>query len=229
MKNIDAILEAFLEEQSNRLKQKTYRDYDDVIHFFQVYLNSYAANYLDEDEWKKWEAKFDEDEDAFTKMFGVEKLSSTKFSEFLDYFIIRKVMSGESFMEIAVRVMKKLNKWLYDNNYTDLATYNDLREYFGEAKDLPKVEKMADLIFQQARKTQEKQFDEIEEGYFSVKAIEQGEIWLDETFGDKTNIGPVNVSKQISDLYQKGWQINLVIGKDQGKWHILESENVYPY
>lgn len=33
--------------------------------------------------------------------------------------------------------MKNLNKWLYENNCIDQATYNDLREYFGEAKDLP--------------------------------------------------------------------------------------------
>lgn len=37
--------EFFLQEQSKRLKQRTYRDYEDVISLFQDYLNHYFLNY----------------------------------------------------------------------------------------------------------------------------------------------------------------------------------------
>jgi hypothetical protein len=104
-----------------------------------------------------------------------------------------------------------------------------IKDYFGDAKDLPNVEKLAELIFQHAKKSPRKQYSDILEGYFSVRDIEQGQLWLDEQLGDKTNIGPVLVSKQISDLCQKGWRINLAIGKHQESWYILESGNVYPY
>jgi len=94
-------------------------------------------------------------------MFGSEKLNSTKFEEFLDYFVIRKVMSGESFMKLAVRVMKKLNKWLFENNYIDQDDYEELKEYFGEANDLPNVEKLGEMIFDYSRKTADKPFEDV--------------------------------------------------------------------
>jgi len=52
-------------------------------------------------------------------------------------------------------------------------------------------------------------------------------LWVTEAFDGEKHIGPVSVSKQISDLCKKGWDINLVIGLYQGKWYILESGNVY--
>ncbi|GGJ94913.1 hypothetical protein GCM10007063_16820 [Lentibacillus kapialis] len=227
MENIDTVLGAFLAEQHNRLKQKSYRDYEDVIHFFQDYLNQYAPNRLNEDEWKKWEAQFHEDEDCYTKMFSPEKLSSGSFDEFLDYFMIRKVMSSVSFMKAAVKVMKKLNKWLFENGYINQSTYHNVLEYFDEAKDLPDVEKLADLFLDYAEKTPDKPFEEILEGYFSIKSIERGQLWLDEAIGSKRDIGPLRVSTQISNLCKKGWDINVAIGKYQGEWYILESGNVY--
>jgi len=42
MKTIDKILEAFLQEQHNRLKERTYSDYESVIELFRTYLNSYV-------------------------------------------------------------------------------------------------------------------------------------------------------------------------------------------
>ena len=229
MKNVDTILDEFLHEQSERLKERTFRDYQDVISLFQDYLNQYAYRFLNEHESEKWETQIDESVDFFTKTFGQDKLVTSVISDFLDYFIIRKVMSGEEFMKVSIRVMKKLAKWLYENNYVPQDTYDDFKEYFGDAKDLPNVEKLAELIFYHANKSPRKRYKEILEGYFSVTDIEQEQLWLDEDLGEKTNIGPVLVSKQISDLCQKGLRINLVIGKYQGSWYILETGNVYPY
>src|SRR5699024_7771013 len=141
--------------------------------------------------------------------------------------MIRKVMSSESLMKSAVRVMKKLNKWLFENHYFDQITYNELKEYFGEANDLPKVEKLSDLIFDYARMSPDKPYEEILQDYFNVADIAKGQLWLDQAFGDRTNIGPVHVSTQISDLCQKGWELNLVIGLYKGTWYVLESGFAY--
>ncbi|WP_373893919.1 hypothetical protein [Virgibacillus sp. CBA3643] len=227
MKTIDMILDEFLREQHDRLKEKTYRDYKSVIELFQDYLNMYAPNYLSGDEHKQWEAEFDKDEDCYTRMFGQSKLKESVFTEFLDYFMIRKVMSSESFMKVAIRVMKKLNKWLHANNYIDREEYDDVQEYLGEAKDLPDVEKLADLIFDYSRGTMDTAFEDELGGYFTVVDIQPGQLWVKDALSGGTSVGPVHVSKQISDLCQKGWDINFVIGLYQGKWYIVESGNVY--
>ncbi|WP_156291049.1 hypothetical protein [Oceanobacillus salinisoli] len=61
-----------------------------------------------------------------------------------------------------------------------------------------------------------------------MRKIEKGKLWLEDDFGTDM-IGPVVVTKEISDLCQEGWRINLVIGKSSNGWHILESGNVYRY
>lgn len=230
MKTIQIVMSAFLEAQRERLKVRTYRDYESVIDLFQIYLNSYAYMSLEEDEMEKWKIQFEQDEDCFTKMFGVEKLDSAVYSDFLGYFIIRKVASGESFMRNAIRVIKKLTNWLLENNYIDEEQYSDLIDHFSDGKSnaLPNAEKVSDLLYDQARNEQDRSYEKIKEDLFTINEIRPKELWVEDTIGDGTHIGPVIVSKQISDLCQKGWGISLLIGRNKDKWYIIESGNVYP-
>ncbi len=224
MKNIDTVLTDFLEEQNNRLKPRTYRDYDEVISLFKDYLNSYAYQYLDDDDdLTKWEAHHEEDRSCFTELFGPDKLDTTTNSEFLDYFVIDKVMGSEEFLKQSLRVMKKLSKWLQVNGYTT----DDDREYFNESKDLPNVERLSKLIYKHVQHSHDKNCDDVLQGHFSINEVEDGVLWLNEVLGEKVNIGPVLVTKQISDLAKIDWNIHLTIGRDKDAWHILESGNVY--
>ena len=63
---IDETLEAFLEEQRERLSPKTMRHYDEVVFLLRSSLNSYAYDSLDDVEQKRWRKAFDDgDEEAF--------------------------------------------------------------------------------------------------------------------------------------------------------------------
>jgi len=231
MANIQTIMNEFLQAQNERLKERTYRDYDEVIELFHLYLIGYAYQHLDEEDSEKWQEKYETDEESFVKMFSFDKIDYSTYSEFFEYFIIRKVMAGEAFMKKAVRVIKKLTKWLKENNHIDQEQYDDLIEYFddGQAKALPNAEKVSDLIYNLADQSPDREyFDELLEGYFMITEIESEAIWVDETLGSQTNIGPVVVTKQIAELCEEGWDLSLVIGKYQDKWHIIESGNVYP-
>lgn len=224
MKNIDTILDEFLEEQRLRLKERTFRDYDDIISLFKIYLNRYAYQNLDEEKRKKWEAEFEKDDECFTNLFGADEITEFKIEEFLDYFLIRKVMGSESLLKNAVRVMKKFSKWMTKQNYSS----DDYHAYFDEAKELPKVEKLADLIFEHARKSPDVEYEDVLDSSFIVSKIEVRKLWLEDDFSSADEaIGPVLVTKEISDLSQVGWRINMVIGKSKGNWYILETGNVY--
>ncbi|MRH41546.1 hypothetical protein GH741_02520 [Aquibacillus halophilus] len=81
---------------------RTYRDYDKVIVLFKDYLNHYGYQYLDSDVEEKFDEQFEEDENCFTKLFGQDKLTPTAAGEFLDYFVIHKVIVDAEFMKKCV-------------------------------------------------------------------------------------------------------------------------------
>ncbi|WP_138417756.1 hypothetical protein [Aquibacillus sediminis] len=206
------------------MKEKTFREYEGVLFLFKDYLNMYGYLTLDDEKRKRWEAQFEEDEESFTKLFGQEEITEYQISEFLDYFMIRKVVASKSLMKNSVRVMKKFSKWMTEEGFSD----HNYQDFFEEAKDLPKVEKLAELLFYYARNAPQLPYEDVIESSFLVEKIEKEKLWLEDDFGADM-IGPVLVSKEISNLCQEGWRINLEIGKSADNWYILESGNVYRY
>lgn len=229
MKRIDSLLDEFLQAQSERVKQKTYRDYEGVILLFKDYLNSYAYSYLDEKETQVLEEKQDEEE-AFTSSFGADKLTPEVFSDFLGFFILEKTAGSETFIKLAVRVMKKFTKWLNEAGYIDDEPTSDIREEIEEeGSEVSAVEKLSELISRYTETVPVRTYEELIEGYFSIQKIEKEALWLDEEMGMEADIGPVAVTKQIAAAAEYGWQLNLALGKYKGKWYIIESGNVYPF
>lgn len=110
-------------------------------------LNGYGHQSLDGRERKRWEAAFTEDEDAFVKLFGPDKIADN-LGEFLGYFMIRKVMAGEEFLRAAGTVTKKLAKWLGEHGYLDAGTVDVAAERAADAsRDLPQAERLSRLLY----------------------------------------------------------------------------------
>ncbi len=112
-KTIAKLFEEFLAEQKARLSPKTYSRYEGIIHLYRSYLESY------------WPGHDQKEYNAITKAgstycgkFGAEDIASG-FSEFLGYFMPRKVMCGDDTMKAAGTVIKKLAKWLVAKGYID--------------------------------------------------------------------------------------------------------------
>jgi Mg-chelatase subunit ChlI len=55
MVTIDQALEAFVEDQRQRLSARTMRGYDDVVELLRHSLNGYGPNGLDQAEHRRWE------------------------------------------------------------------------------------------------------------------------------------------------------------------------------
>ena len=51
---IDQALEAFVEDQRQRLSARTMRGYDDVVELLRHSLNGYGPNALDQAEHRRW-------------------------------------------------------------------------------------------------------------------------------------------------------------------------------
>ena len=105
---IDQLFEQFLADQEARLSSKTYGKYEGIIDLYRSYLERY------------WPGHSGTDYDAVTGSkgtycgtYGAADITSG-FSEFLGYFMPRKVIAGNETMKAAGTVLKKLARWLVE-------------------------------------------------------------------------------------------------------------------
>src|SRR5919201_1160856 len=107
---IDEALDAFLAEQRKRLSAKTLRNYEDVVLLLRSSLNGYAYQSLDGLEEERWRKALDAgDEEAFTRLFGPEKMIEN-LGEFLGYFMVRKVMASQELRRAGGFVVRRRNR-----------------------------------------------------------------------------------------------------------------------
>jgi hypothetical protein len=115
---IKEVFGQFLSEQKSKLAPKTYRDYESVIDLFENQLDGYAWNGIDDGEKAYDEAK--KQKKSFIDLYDHTHIEDN-VGEFLDYFVPRKVMSGDEFiLKTCPRVIRKLLKWMRDKKLVDL-------------------------------------------------------------------------------------------------------------
>lgn len=228
MTTIDEALDAFLAEQEARLAERTFRNYVDVIEMFRECMNGYGCDSLSELERRRWQQAFDAgDKRAFTRLFGPEKIPE-QVGQFLDWFVIRKVMAGQEFLEACGTVTKKLGKWLAAHGYVGVAAAAEMTERGAEAGvELPKAEQVGELLYEETRPVPAFDPDAIPdddwiEDQLWIERVEPGVLWFD------GGIGPVEVPKKASDLARPGWAVTITLAKIADAWRIIEVGNVYP-
>ncbi len=105
IKTIAQVFEEFLADQKDRISHKTFLKYQSVISLYKLYLEGY---------WPGHDGEYDKITKAggtFCGTFGPDD-ATAGYSEFLGYFMPRKVMCGKETMQAAGTVTKKLAKWL---------------------------------------------------------------------------------------------------------------------
>ncbi len=121
---IKEVFDQFLSEQKSKLAPKTYRDYESVIDLFENQLDGYVWNGIDDGEKAYDEAK--KQKKSFIDLYDHTHIEDN-VGEFLDYFVPRKVMSGDEFiLKTCPRVIRKLLKWMRDKKLIDL-TNDDIK------------------------------------------------------------------------------------------------------
>ena len=227
-KPIEVVLEEFLEDQRARLKPGTVRKYEYIIELLQACLDGYACQGLDDAESELFERLHNAADQAhreFCQIFGPEKIAEN-VDEFLDYFMIRKVICGKELLRSAGTVIRKLGKWLREKGYVDDDEAEDMIDQGAEArKDLPAAEELAHMLADHADRTAPDCAKAIED-HFTIEVVSPGELLLTPMQGIEAMV--VRVPKYISDACREGWTFSGAIGKTAEGWHILEAWNVYP-
>ena len=227
-KTIEAVLGEFLEEQQKRLKPSTMRKYESIINLFQSCLNNNAYQGLNKQEEALFDRLYNAEGDEhreFCQVFGPEKIHDS-VNEFLNYFMIRKVMCGKELMQAAGTVIKKLGKWLKEKGYVQSESAAEVVSCGSTAaKELPATEELAWMLADYADSTAV-DCDEVIEDHFAIETVEPGKLHLSAFSGDDEIMVPV--SRNISDACRVGWSISGAVGKTSKGWCILEVWNVYP-
>jgi hypothetical protein len=225
---INDTLEAFLAEQRGHLAAKTLRRYQDVIWLLRECLDRYGHSSLSADERRRWERAFEGgEEDAFCRLFGPEKIPA-HIDEFLDWFMVRKVMAGQDLLKASGTVTGKLVRWLAGHGYID----EDMAEHAAErareaSRDLPMTDRLATLLHEVADGAPEVDADALAEedwveDHLAISDVEPGRIWFE---GD---VGPIVVPRKASDLARPGWSAFVTAARTDGTWRLLEVGFVYP-
>jgi hypothetical protein len=225
---IDGVLTEFLAAQRERLSDRTFQRYEEVVDLLRHSLDGYAYNSLDHDERRRWEAEFESHEEgAFCRLFGPEKIPE-HLGEFLDYFMVRKVIAGQELLKASGTVTGKLVRWLADHGYIDDQTAVEASGHAREAaRDLPIADRLATLLDEVTERAPEIDPDTVAaedwvEDYLEIADVEPGQIWFD------GGVGPIAVPRKTSDLARPGWSASITAARIAGRWHLIEVGTVYP-
>ena len=204
------------------------RKYEDIIDLFESCLDGYGHQYLDKQEDVLFDRLYNAEGDEhreFCQLFGPEKIPD-KVDEFLNYFMIRKVMCGKELMQTAGTVTKKLGKWLKEKGYIQPENAADIVSSGATAaKELPAAEDLARMLADYADRTAV-DCDDVIEDHFTIDAVEPDKLRLSALSGAEEFVVPI--SRNISNACRVGWSISGAVGKTDKGWRILEAWNVYP-
>jgi hypothetical protein len=220
-KTIDQLFKEFLADQKTRLSPKTHRRYEDIIHLYRSYLESYWPDHSQ----KEYDA-ITSAQGTYCGTFGPEDLTSG-FSGFLDDFMPRKVIGGDEMMKAAGTVIKRLAKWLVAKGYTE--DDESMREMIGEAAhDLRASQKLLDLLVDWLAETAPVDAERQIEGHFIIKRTGPKEIWLDPVLCGDTEVGPIPIPARIAKACKGGWDVGGVVGLSKQGWRLIEVWNISP-
>lgn len=226
---ISEVLTEYLRAEKSRLAPKTHALYSGVIGLFTHSLNSYAANSLNQFERARFDKHFDaegEQHREFCDIFGPEHILEN-VGEFLNYFMVSKVIVGADTLRASGTVMKKLAKWLVEQGYAksddaDMA----IEQGSDAARDLPAAEKLSTLLYDLTAGRLEPRDSDIE-GRFSITKIEPGRIWLQDE-DDGENYGPILLTEKATKLCRVGWIVSGAVRKSGNRCVLVEAFQVYP-
>jgi len=213
-KTIDQLFEEFLADQVARLSPKTFDKYEGIIHLYRSYLERYWPGHSGKDYDAVTEAK-----GTYCGTFGVEDITSG-FSEFLGYFMPRKVIAGNETMKAAGTVVKKLARWLVEKGYT--GDDDSVRERVGTtARDLPASQKLLDDLCDWLVETGPVKAGRKLEGHFLIERTGPRQIWLESMIDGDEELAAGSVTVRVLRGEGAGHQETVERGALEGvlrKW-----------
>jgi hypothetical protein len=192
-----------------------------IIELYRAYLERYWPGHSGEDFQAITGAK-----GTCCGTYGAEDIASG-FSEFLGYFMPRKVLAGNETMKAAGTVVKKLARWLTEKGYTE--DDESVRELVGTAAhDLPASQKLLDDLDNWLAESGPVDPGKEIEGHFLIHRTGPKQIWLESLISGHAEIGPIPVPAKIAKACKVGWDVGGVVALTSKGWRLVEVWNISP-
>lgn len=203
----------------------------DVVDLLRSYLDGYGHQMLSDEEAAFFQERYDEDEEAgaFCNLFGPEYILEG-LSEFLGWFVIRKVAAGPELTAAFGPVTDRIVDWLVEEEIVTAQAADGAKDLTTTAaRDLPAAEELSALLYDSGKDVDHDavlEYVDWESELAEISRIEPGRLWFRSELGE---IGPVIVPKRATELAWLGWGVSAPgFGRTEAGWHILEMGNVYP-
>ena len=225
-KTIREAINLFMSEKEAKLKRKTYNKYDKVMSLFITSMNSYG-----------WNSVSDEYDSSVEFVDKYEpSLIADCVSEFLSYFMVRKVLASKEILKSSGTVTNQLLKWLWKHKYIEEEHHKGLSTMAREATSkLPLAEELSGALYELAEEPLEGEIEEsyTMDGYWIIKTVLPSG-WVVKPFmgcaRDDLEI-TLPLPPFIAEQGIEGWQVCMGLAKVNGTWRIMPMTvgNVYPF
>lgn len=134
-KTINQIFKEFLAEQKEKLAPRTFSYYEDATGWMERCFNGYGHLSLSEEHGKEFDKAYDKGIE-FCDLFGPAVLDFSLFSEFIGYFLPKKIIIGYDTAKKTCGACLNFYKWLCSEGLIkdeDMQeTLRELRRQFNE-------------------------------------------------------------------------------------------------
>ena len=213
-----------LSDQKGNVSSRTFSKYKGILDLLRSCLESYWPRH-DGEECRRITASGG----TYCGTFGPQEILGG-LSEFLGYFMPRKVVASKETMKAAGTVTKKLVQWLAAKGYVecDECLEHAVEQTSNAARDLPASQEVVDLLEAYLDEHSPASYSREIEDHFTVTRIEPGKLWLEPLASGDREIGPVPVPTEVSATCRAGWEISGVAVKTSKGWRLTEVWNVSP-
>lgn len=225
--SIESVLNDFVQEQHDRLRQPTFHKYLAIVELLESSLNGYAYEWLSEIEGRRFEKAFEDgDERAFCHLFGPEKIPP-HMPSFLYWFMLRKVFASEQLLRAASTVSKRLLKWLAARGEIGKEAVGPAYAVAkAAAHDLPASDQLTRLLGDFSNPNpfaiSEAAGGEVIQDLLTIERVESGALWFE------GGIGPVDIPPEASELAKRGWKLFAELERSGDQWRLRDHGIVYP-
>jgi hypothetical protein len=221
--SIDNLLRLFLEKGGGERNRA-------FVDLFKQYMNEDASKRLDEMETQFFLMEHrpgTPGERSFCQLFTAEKIP-VNIGGFVYFYVTRQDVADDDLRALG-NFVSELGEWLGDDEYiseeeTELMLACGART----GTELLSARQLAKALGEYVKANRPKNSSNETEGHFRIEKVEPEKLHLIPNVYGKVHKYTVPVSKEVSQLCKKGWELWLALGQAEGAWRIVESGDVYP-
>ena len=212
---------------TSNISQRNRKDYEGLLFLFVDYLCHDSSSVIESEDGE------------FLLKYGWDVYYGGAISNFIDYWMPRKIIGADELQQKAPGILRKWLKWCHEEGYFDKERLDEFLSGLprGKRKDVTRLQEATELLY---RLHSPQHFtlegstipidthlepQELEEGYLQVIRLEEEMAYVQD--GDGREIGPVQMGEKLVKLLQPGDVMSVMIGRFGASWRVLESGNVY--